>query len=297
MYYNDKTIIYYKGEFIRAVEAKTDLYSQSLHYGYAVFEGIRSYQTENGVRIFKAKEHYERLIRSCRLMSIPFEYTVEEMTTITYKVLEQNGLTDAYIRPLVLCGANMTLIKAKESFLTIAAWEWARYLGDQLLQLKISSFCRPHPRSVRVDAKTSGHYVNSILATTEAKDEGYDEALMLDHEGFLAEGPGANLFFEKDGRLFTPQQGRILPGITRKTVLELCEESGIECEEGQFLPVDLYQADIAFYCGTGAEIVGIESVDGKVFNKSWNQSLGKKIQEAYKCLVREQSLKSALSLT
>jgi branched-chain amino acid aminotransferase len=145
---------------------------------------------------------------------------------------------------------------------------------------------------VRIEAKTSGHYVNSILAATEAKNKGYDEALLLDHEGYLAEGPGANLFFEKNGKLFTPAKGHILPGITRTTVLELCDESGIPCEEGKYLPEDLYKADSAFYCGTGAEIVGIESVDGMPLKKSWSTSLGKQVQQAYQQLVRSSSLQS-----
>lgn len=292
MYYNQNTILYYNGRMQKATEAHVDLYTQTLHYGYGVFEGIRSYETAAGARIFKAKEHYERLVNSCELMHIPFKYTVEEMIDLTYDVLDRNKLVEAYIRPLVLCSPNMSLTSGLQSFLMIAAWEWKGYLGDRLLKLHISSYCRPHPRSVQVEAKTCGHYVNSILAVTEAKRKGYDEALLLDHEGYLAEGPGANFFFEKNGCLFTPAKGHILPGITRTTVLELCDELDIPCEEGKYLPEDLYKADSAFYCGTGAEIVGIESVDGMPLKKSWNNSLGKHIQQAYKQLVREQSLQS-----
>ena len=292
MYYNQNTILYYNGRLQKATDAHVDRYSHTLHYGYGVFEGIRSYETAAGARIFKAKEHYERLVNSCELMHIPFKYTVEEMIDLTYDVLDRNKLVEAYIRPLVLCSPNMSLTSGLQSFLMIAAWEWKGYLGDRLLKLHISSYCRPHPRSVQVEAKTCGHYVNSILAVTEAKRKGYDEALLLDHEGYLAEGPGANFFFEKNGCLFTPAKGHILPGITRTTVLELCDELDIPCEEGKYLPEDLYKADSAFYCGTGAEIVGIESVDGMPLKKSWNNSLGKHIQQAYKQLVREQSLQS-----
>lgn len=292
MYYTENTIVYYNGKLQKATAAQADLYMQTLHYGYGAFEGIRSYQTRRGPRIFKPKEHYERLIRSCQLLNIPFSYTAEQMTAITYDVLNHNGYTDTYIRPLVVCGPNMSLTTGQPSFLFIAAWEWKAYLGEKLLKLHISSFCRPHPRSIKVEAKTCGHYVNSILATTEAKQLGYDEALLLDHEGYLAEGPGANLFFEKDGKLFTPSLGHILPGITRTTVMKLCRELGISCEEGRYLPERIYDADSAFYCGTGAEVVGIASVDESVFPKKWNDSLGKQIQEAYKALVREQSLQS-----
>lgn len=291
MYFNDNTVLYFNGRMQKATEAHVNLYTQTLHYGYGVFEGIRSYETARGARIFKAREHYERLIRSCELMNIPFNYTVDEMTLVTYEVLERNGLKGAYIRPLVLCAPNMSLTVAKESVLVIAAWDWT-YLEDKLLRLQISPFCRPHPRSLKVEAKAVGHYVNSILATTEAKSAGYDEALLTDFEGYLAEGPGANLFFEKDGKLFTPATGNILPGITRATVMELCDELGIACEEGQYYPEELFEADSAFYCGTGAEVKGIASVNDHVFPKDWNDSIGKQIQQAYMSLVKEQSLQS-----
>ncbi|MGB8194730.1 MAG: branched-chain amino acid transaminase [Chitinophagaceae bacterium] len=292
MYYNENTILFYNGSMQKATEAHANLYTQTLHYGYGVFEGIRSYQTADGPRIFKAKEHYDRLIRSCELMHIPFEYTADELTAITYEVLERNNLAEAYIRPLVFCSPNMSLTVSPQSFLAIAAWEWSAYLGEKLVRLYLSSYCRPHPRSLHVEAKASGHYVNSILATTEAKKKGYDEALLLDHEGFLAEGPGANLFFEKDGRLYTPATGHILRGITRATVMELCEELNIPCEEGRYHAEDLFAADSAFYCGTGAEIVGIASVNDRSFGKNWNESIGKRLQRAYLKLVREQSLQS-----
>lgn len=292
MYYDENTIIYYNGRMQHATAAHTGLYMQTLHYGYGVFEGIRSYNTPSGPRIFKAQEHYDRLVQSCRLMHIPFSYTTGQLIQLTYDVLNLNRFTEAYIRPLVICSPNMSLTSGQRSFLAIAAWEWNGYLGEKLLRLHISSLCRPHPRSVKVEAKTCGHYVNSILAVTEAKQQGYDEALLLDHEGYLGEGPGANIFFEKDGRLYTPAKGNILPGITRATVMELCEELGIPCEEGRYLPGDLYNADSAFYCGTGAEIVGIASVDGKPLRKPWHESLGRQVQQAYLRLVREASIQS-----
>jgi branched-chain amino acid aminotransferase len=291
-YFNSETIIYHNGTFQKATDAYTNLYSQTLHYGYGVFEGIRAYNTENGARIFKAKEHYERLIQSCSLMSIPFNYTADAMTELTYELLKQNNFTDAYIRPLVYCGPNMSLTKGQESHLLICAWEWGAYLGDKQLNLKISSYCRPHPRSIQTDAKVCGHYVNSILAVTEAKEQGYDEALLLDHESYLAEGPGANLYFEKDGKLFTPKSGNILKGITRSVVMDIAKGMGIETEEGNYLPEQLYNADSAFYCGTGAEIVGIASVDGKPMKTAWENSIGKKIQREYLDLVREKNVVS-----
>lgn len=294
MYFNAKTTIYYDGRYLPATDAHVNLYMQTLHYGYGVFEGIRSYATDAGPRIFKAREHYERLIRSCELLGIPFAYSPEELAEITYKVLESNNMSDAYVRPLVICSPNMSLVDSQPSHLLIAAWEWGAYLGEKLQRLKISSYCRPHPRSVHIEAKAVGHYVNSILATSEAKRAGFDEALLLDCEGFLAEGPGANLFFEKDGALFTPATGHILPGITRNTVLDLCEEIGISCTEGRFLPDAIYEADGAFYCGTGAEVVGIQSIDNKEFNKKWPDTLGFKIRQAYLDLVRRKKTQPVL---
>lgn len=286
MYYNNDTLIYCDGKFVKANEATTDLYSQTLHYGYGVFEGIRAYATENGTRVFKAQEHYDRLKNSSELVNIPFNYSTQELVEITYELLKRNNLSDAYVRPLVFCDPNMTLARPNNVSIMICAWEWGAYLGDKQLRLCISSFCRPHPRSIKIEAKVCGHYVNSILATNEARDKGYDEALLLDSDGYLAEGPGANLFFEKDGCLFTPQLGNILPGITRATVLELAKELEIEVKQGLFTPEDLAEADSAFYCGTAAEVIGIESIDDRKFPKVWKDSLGKKLQEAYSKLVR-----------
>lgn len=290
MYFNEQTTIYLNGEFVKATKATTDLYGQSLHYGYGVFEGIRAYNTENGVRLYKAMEHYERLKKSCQMINIPFEYDVDDLIEQTYKVLEVNSFTDAYVRPLVFCGPNMSLTKPSSVSILICAWEWGAYLGDNLLNVTISSFCRPHPRSTKIEAKVCGHYVNSILATTEAKEKGFDEAILLDTDGLLAEGPGSNLFFEKEGKLFTPKTGNILPGITRATVIELCKDLEIELTEGAFLPEDLANADSAFLCGTAAEIIGLQSLEKKNFPKNWNETLGKKLQTAYKNLVLEKEL-------
>ena len=287
MYFNEQTIILLNGNFVKAEESKTDLYSQTLHYGYGVFEGIRAYNTPNGVRIFKAKEHYERLKKSCELINIPFNYSIDELIEQTYKLLEINNFKDAYIRPLIFCSPNMSLTKSTGVSLMICAWEWGAYLGENLLNLCISSYCRPHPRSTKIEAKVCGHYVNSILATSEAKFKGFDEALLLDSDGFLAEGPGSNLFFEKNGKLYTPKKGNILPGITRATVFELCQKLDIPLEEGSYLTEDLLKADSAFLCGTAAEIVGINSVAYKTFPLNWEKSLGKKLQTAYKNLVLE----------
>jgi branched-chain amino acid aminotransferase len=289
MYYNDNTILFLNGQFVKAKDATTHLFSQTLHYGFGVFEGIRAYQTVNGVKIFKPHEHFERMRRSASLVGIPFNYTAEELTQFTYQLLKKNNMSNAYIRPLIFCGPNMSLTQPIEASLMIATWNWGKYLGDQLLKVCISSYQRPNPKSFKVEAKVCGHYVNSILATVEAKQRGFDEGLLLDIEGFVAEGPGANFFYEKSGVLYTPPLGNILPGITRSTVLEICRELDFKVEEKLFRPEDLFEADSAFFCGTAAEVIGIESFEGQKVNKPWKESLGAIIQEAYKCLVLDKS--------
>jgi len=293
MYYNEDTIIYFNGEFIKATEARGNVYDQSLHYGYAAFEGIRSYATGNGTRIFKAVEHFDRLKFSSEAVGIPYPFNNHELIEISYEVLKRNNLGDAYLRPLVSCSPNMTLAKAVHSQMMITAWKWNAYFGEKFLNLCISSFRRISPASFKVEAKVSGHYVNSILAAQEAKDKGFDEALLLDADGFVAEGPGANIFIEKNGKLYTPELGSILPGITRATVLEIGEQLGIDVIEKRISPNELFNADSAFYCGTAAEIIGVASVDHKPFSLPWKDSIGAIIQKAYKNLVLEKSFTSA----
>lgn len=285
MYYNENTVLFLNGEFIKAIDAKTDLYSQTMHYGSGVFEGIRSYATPEGVKVFKAKEHYERLLDSAKKMHIDLVYSVEDLTKFTYQVLEQNNLKDAYIRPLVYLGANMSLTPTCEVSVMICAWEWGKYLGSKLLNLHVSSYQRPNPKSCHVEAKVTGHYINSILATTEAKAKGFDEALLLDPSENVAEGPGANFFMQKDGKLYTAPLGNILPGITRATVIELARNSGIEVVEKLFKIEEVLKADSAFYTGTAAEVVGINSINEYVFPLKWEDSLGVKLSDAYSKLV------------
>lgn len=176
----------------------------------------------------------------------------------------------------------MALQTSQESILTILTWEWGKYMGDKLLRIKTSPFQRPNPKSCFVDAKVTGHYVNSILSTNDAKKAGYDEALLLDMHGFVAEGSGANLFMEKDGKLFTPLKGSIMPGITRSTIIDLCKEHQIYIEEKQITLEELKVADSAFFTGTAAEVVGLASLDEYLFPLNWNKSLGHKLSQLYK---------------
>ena len=290
-YYNNDTIIYLNGEFVKAAEAKMDFYSQSLHYGYSVFEGIRSYKTVNGeTKIFKEAEHFERLKNSAAALNMPYHWTTQELIDATYEVLKRNKLQDAYIRPVVYAPANMKFDVNEKSFIVIEAWEMQPFLGEKLLRVMTSSFQRPNPKGFKIHAKAAGHYVNSILASQEAKSNGFDEALLLDMNNNVAEAPGANLFYEKGGKLFTPAPGNILTGITRATVLEICNELHIEVEEKYFTIDELKQADAAFFCGTAAEVIGFESLDEYRFPKPWNETVCKQIQNVYKEKVIEKDL-------
>ncbi|HLK27351.1 MAG TPA: branched-chain-amino-acid transaminase [Puia sp.] len=295
-YYNESTILYLNGEYVKATEAKIDLYSQSLHYGYAVFEGIRSYKTVSGeTRIFKALQHFVRLKNSADALNIHYPYSTEELIDVTYELLKKNNLQNAYIRPLVFAPANMSFTQNAESFITIEVWEMGKFLGDKLLKIMTSPFERPNPKAFKMEAKAAGHYVNSIMASQDAKAKGFDEALLNDVNGFVAEAPGANMFYEKDGKLFTPALGNILPGITRATMIEICHELDIPVEEKFFTTDEVKEnADAAFFCGTAAEVIGWESLDGVRMKKDWNETVSKIIQDAYKAKVTEKEFKPEL---
>jgi branched-chain amino acid aminotransferase len=288
MYYNDNTFIFLNGEIVKATEAKIDLYGQTLHYGYGVFEGIRSYKTAEGkTKIFKEEAHFDRLKNSADALNIPYSWSNEELIKATYEILKLNQLQDAYIRPLVYAPANMSFVRNSKSFIAIEAWEMKPFLGDELLSVMTSSFERPNPKGFKIEAKATGHCVNSILASQEAKAKGYDEALLKDMKGFVAEAPGANFFVEKNNTLYTPQTGNILPGITRATILEICTQLGIHTVEKNITLAEVHGADSAFFCGTAAEVIGIASLDTILFRKEWKDSLGSVIQREYKNLVTE----------
>lgn len=281
-YYNENSVVFYDGNFVKASELRIDTYSQTLHYGNGVFEGIRAYNTTSGTKIFKPYEHYKRLRYGAQVMDIPFNYTEEQLTEISYELLKQNNLQDAYIRPLIVTGASMGLASSEQSSLIIQCWEWGKLMGDKLLRIKTSSYQRPNPKSCFVEAKVTGHYINSLLARNESKREGYDEALLLDINGNVAECSGANVFMEVDGKLFTPPKGHIMAGITRSTIIELCQEVGIDVEEKHFTLDELKNAAACFFTGTAAEVVGLKSLDAYEFPMKWEESLGFKLMKLYK---------------
>lgn len=282
MYFKDDSYIYYDGEFVTPSNIGVDPYSQTLHYGNGVFEGIRSYKTEKGTKIFKAEAHYKRLKYGAEVMNITFNYSTEELVEITYKLLDVNKLQDAYIRPIIITSPNMGLGTPEDASLIIQCWEWDKLMGDKLLKVMTSSFQRPNPKSCFVDAKVTGHYVNSLLARNEASKEGYDESILLDMNNKVAECSGANLFMEKNGKLYTPRKGHIMPGITRSVVMDICKRIDVEVEEAEFTIEDLKQAESAFFTGTAAEVVGLKSIDEYEFPLKWEQALGYRLMHLYK---------------
>ncbi|AHM63500.1 branched-chain amino acid aminotransferase [Flammeovirgaceae bacterium 311] len=297
MYFTSNTLAFSDGEFIKAKDSHCNLHSQSLHYGFAVFEGIRAYKTPTGTQVFKAKEHYERLHYSARAIGLPLAYSVEELTAITYQLLELNQLQDAYIRPLVFAAdPHMSLTAPLGSNLFMAAWEWPKLLGSNMLRLMVSPYQRPNPKAVPLEAKVSGHYVNSIMASSHAKAQGYDEALLLDMNGYVAEGPGANFFYEKGGELYTAPAGSILRGITRSTILELAREAGITVHEQFFTPDALKLAEGAFMTGTAAEVAGVASVNEYSFNRPFADTIGGMLAIRYKELVTGSLVGSATAV-
>lgn len=288
-YYNKKTIVYLDGKFESLKNAEINPFSQTLHYGLGAFEGIRSYQTENGIKLFKPKEHFERLKLACKKINIPFTWEIKTLVEDTYQLLSANNLNNAYIRPIVFCDPNMSLSKPTGTHIMMMAWKWDSYFGDKQLKTCISSYIKPDPKSCPVEGKITGNYINSILATNTAKEGGFDEALLLDYQGNLAQSPGANIFIELNGKLFTPPLGNIFPGITRKTIMSICSILEIDVEEKNITANDLKNADGAFLCGTATEVIGIESVDEKIYEMAFQDSIGAILKRAYKSLVMDKN--------
>jgi branched-chain amino acid aminotransferase len=278
-------VIYKDGEFYSSEDLGIAVDSQTLHYGFGAFEGIRSYQTTNGTKLFKAKDHFERLKKSCEQIHLPFEWDINQLVKDTYKLLSKNQLTNAYIRPIVVAGADMTMMSSNKSHIILMAWEWNSYYGGELLKTCFSSYESRNPKSSPVTAIITGNYLNSVLVVSEAKRKGFDEAILTDMYGYLTESSSANFFLEKNGKLYTPKEANIIAGITRKTIIQLAKELDIEVIEKDLTPDDLKNADAAFLCGTAVEIIGIQSIENYVFPFAFSDSLGASVQRLYKNLV------------
>lgn len=288
LYHTDKTKVFFNGEFRKVSDFAISPFNQTLHYGYGVFDGIRAYKTQDGPHLFKVRRHFERLVHSAEKMEIDIPYTAKELIDFAYDLIHENHMKAAYIRPLIFMDKNMTLRHdPKEHTMNVmmTCWKWNRYFDTNHLNLHISSFRRPHPKSVHIDTKVTGHYVNSILATREAVRKGYDDAIMLDVDGYVAQGPGASVFFENNGRLYTAPQKNVFPGITRQTLIEVARAMGIEVVEKEFGPEDILTVDGAFFAGTATEVAGIASINGHKMKLDWEDTIGYLLYSKYKKIV------------
>ena len=262
--------IWMDGKLVPWKDARIHVITHSLHYGSAVFEGLRFYGTEIGPAIFRLEDHTNRLISSAVSIKMQIHFNAEEINSAIIETVKANELKNGYIRPLAYYGYGKMGLRPEGApvNLSIAVWHWDNYLGTESVNVKTSSFMRFHPRSSITTSKFAGNYVNSILAGTEATSQGYDEALLLDYEGKVAEGPGENIFIVSDGKLFTPPLGNILPGITRDCVMTIAEDLGIRVEEKPLTLDEIYDADEAFFTGTAAEIAPIKSLDDHALKNS-----------------------------
>jgi branched-chain amino acid aminotransferase len=258
--------IWMDGQFVNWDDAKIHVLSHGLHYGSGVFEGIRFYKTPRGPAIFRLRDHIDRLFKSSRVFHMKLCYSKEELCQACVDLVRVNRIESGYIRPIVYFGYGMLGINPGTNpvNVAIAAWPWGKYLGAGPIKVKISRFIRIHPKTTIANAKVCGHYVNSILANQEAKEADYTEAVLLDYNGYVAEGPGENLFIVKDGLLRTPPLGTILPGITRASVIQMACDLDYEVEEAPLTVEDLKTADEAFFSGTAAEVTAIHQVDETV---------------------------------
>lgn len=278
---------------VETSQATVPFLTAGFHYGVAIFEGIRAYQTPKGLGVFRLREHMKRFDDSCRIVGFrELPHTVDEMMEAVCATVRANGFGDCYIRPLVWLadgGWNLTLDTGKPH-VAVTVWEESVYLGqrspDQGLKACVSSFTRHHPNAMMTKAKVSGNYANSIMAKTEAQRNGFDEAILLDPQGYVAECTGANLYVVRNGRLITPPADAILEGITRDTVAALARDLGIPVQESQLSRDHLYVVDEVFVCGTAAEIVGVSSVDGRPVGAGVTGPITKTLREAYQTAVR-----------
>lgn len=279
--------IWFDGKFVKWEDAKVHVLTHTLHYGLGVFEGIRVYECgKNLSGIFCLEMHVKRLLESAKIVGIDPKFSAEEIENGIIETVRKNKVRSGYIRPIIFIGDGEMGLYAYTNpvHVAIAVWPWGTYLGEEGLKngvrVKISSFIRHHVNSSMTKAKVCGYYVNSILAKKEAKELGYDEAILLDADGYVAEGAGENVFIVKNGEVKTPPPMSILPGITRKVVLMFLDEFGIKWKEERFTRDELYTADEAFLTGTAAEITPIREVDGRKIGNG-NFEITRKIQDKF----------------
>ncbi len=285
--------IWMDGNLTKWDDAKIHVLIHSLHYGVAPFEGIRAYTTESGKpAVFRLDKHIDRFFDSAHIVMMDYPYTKKEVMNAVIETLQKNKLRAGYIRPIAYIGyGDMGLyVENNPVHIAIAAWPWGAYLGDDGIKngirIKIASYVRYNVNAAMSKAKISGYYVNSILAKKESKLAGYDETILLDEDGYIAEGSGENVFIVKNGVLKTPPLTSILPGITRETIIQLAKESGIPVDETRFTRDELYVADGAFLTGTAAEITPIREVDNRKIGTGKPGAITKHIQKRFFDIVK-----------
>jgi branched-chain amino acid aminotransferase len=280
--------IWYDGKLVPWREANTHVLTHSLHYGLAVFEGVRAYKTESaGTAIFRLKEHTDRLFNSAKIYMMEIPYSKEQLMEAQREVVRANKLESCYLRPLAFYGSEKMGVSpvGARVHVAIAAWPWGAYLGEDGLKkgirVKTASYARHHVNVTMARAKVSTTYANSILANLEATQHGYDEGLLLDTDGFVAEGAGENIFIVKDGRVYTPELTTALDGITWRSVQSICSDLGIVVEKTRLTRDDIYIADEAFFTGTAAEVTPIRELDRRTIGIGSRGPVTEKIQNAF----------------
>ena len=279
--------IWKDGQMVDWRDATLHMLTHSLHYGMAVFEGVRAYNTANGTAIFRLKEHTQRLYNSAKIFQMKVPFDMDTIMNAQLEVVRANKLESCYLRPLVWIGSEKMGVSARGNTIhvAIAAWPWGAYLGEEGLakgiRVKTSSFTRHHVNVSMVRAKASGYYINSILANQEVTADGYDEALLLDTEGYVSEGAGENVFIVKSGKIYTPDLASCLDGITRDSVVTIARDLGIEVIEKRITRDEVYCADEAFFTGTAAEVTPIRELDGRAIGEGSRGPVTEKIQSMF----------------
>lgn len=262
-------LIWFDGEMVPWRDAKIHVLTHTLHYGMGVFEGVRAYHAESGTAIFRLQEHTNRLFNSAKIMNMHMPFSKDDINQAQLDAVKMNNLDSAYLRPMAFYGSEGMGLRAEglKTHIIVAAWTWGAYLGKDALEngirIRTSSFTRHHPNIAMCKAKANGNYINSMLALSDALRDGYDEALLLDVDGFVAEGSGENFFMVRDGVIYTPELTSALDGITRATVIQLAAEAGYKVVEKRITRDEVYIADEAFFTGTAAEVTPIRELDGR----------------------------------
>ncbi|MEE9352546.1 MAG: branched-chain amino acid transaminase [Thiotrichaceae bacterium] len=279
--------IWFDGKMVPWREAQIHVLTHTLHYGMGVFEGVRAYHTDQGAAIFRLQDHTNRLFDSAKIMRMDIPFSKDEINQAQIASVKDNGLDSAYLRPMCFYGSEGMGLRADglKTHCIVAAWEWGSYLGEDNMtngiRIKTSSFTRHHVNISMCKAKANGHYINSMLALQEALTDGYDEAMLLDNEGYVAEGSGENIFIIKDGVIYTPDLTSALNGITRNTVMSLANDLDIEVVEKRITRDEVYIADEAFFSGTAAEVTPIREVDNRTIGAGGRGQITEKLQTLY----------------